>query len=635
MKRNARFNYIILVYLAGIVVFTMFRLAETVAYCATTEGADDFGGLYWKALWTGFRFDTVISCYVLAVPLLLIIVGEMARIRKRWYYTIIHYLIMVLYTVCFFACAADIPYFCYFFNRLDIVALSWVDSFGVMVSMIVSEPRYVIYLAVFLLVAVGWWWLGQQLFRRVLMQHINEQQSYAWSISLAVVLLGLGFLGMRGKLSKIPIRVSTAYFCSNPFLNQVGLNPVFTFIKSMGDAGKSANKLVTLIDEETAMAVSAELNTLPADSSLHPVLLPEGTNVIVVIMESMSAEKTMLGSRSSLTPCLDSIMRQSLTFTEAYSAGIHTYNGIYSTLYGQPAILSRHTMKTATITRISGLPQALAAAGYSTTYFMSHDEDYDNMRGFLYQNGFERVVGQHSYPKSEIIGTWGIPDHVLFDHTVEHCDSMAKRGPFFTTVMTVSDHGPYVLPKNIPLKPKSEVLEQQLTEYADWSIGRFMREASKRPWFKNTLFVFVADHGGVIDPVYDLALSYNHVPLVFYAPGRITAQFCSQPSLQIDVAPTILGLLGLEGDDNMLGIDLLRHSRPYAYFCADDKIAVIDGEWFYLYREKLDNESIYRYKNSCTTDYIGQEAERAAQMRRYSFGMIQYSQMLLETKNKK
>lgn len=633
MKRNARFNYIILVYLAGIVVFTMFRLAETVAYCATTEGSDDFGGLYWKALWTGFRFDTVISCYVLAVPLLLIIVGEMARIRKRWYYTIIHYLIMVLYTICFFACAADIPYFCYFFNRLDIVALSWVDSFGVMVSMIVSEPRYVIYLAVFLLVAVGWWWLGQQLFRRVLMQHINEQQSYAWSISLAVVLLGLGFLGMRGKLSKIPIRVSTAYFCSNPFLNQVGLNPVFTFIKSMGDAGKSANKLVTLIDEETAMAVAAELNTLPADSSLHPVLLPEGTNVIVVIMESMSAEKTMLGSRSSLTPCLDSIMRQSLTFTEAYSAGIHTYNGIYSTLYGQPAILSRHTMKTATITRISGLPQALAAAGYSTTYFMSHDEDYDNMRGFLYQNGFERVVGQHSYPKSEITGTWGISDHVLFDHVLEHCDSIAQRGPFFTTVMTVSDHGPYVLPKNISLKPKSKVLEQQLTEYADWSIERFMREASQRVWFENTLFVFVADHGGVIDPVYDLALSYNHVPLVFYAPGRITAQFCSQPSLQIDVAPTILGLLGLEGDDNMLGIDLLRHSRPYAYFSADDKIGVVDGEWFYLFRVKQDNESLYHYKTLSTEDFIGQEPERAAAMRRYAFGMIQTSQQMLLNNN--
>ena len=82
-KNNARFNYLICIYLAGITFFTLFRIAETVVYCNHTEGPDDFGGLYWKALWTGFRFDTTVSTYIIALPLLLVIIGELAHIRKR------------------------------------------------------------------------------------------------------------------------------------------------------------------------------------------------------------------------------------------------------------------------------------------------------------------------------------------------------------------------------------------------------------------------------------------------------------------------------------------------------------------------------------------------------------------------
>ena len=121
MKRNARFNYILCIYLAGIVFFTLFRIAETVAYCATTDGPDDFGGLYWKALWIGFRFDTTVSTYILALPLLLVIIGEMAHIKKRWYYAIGHNLAMVLYTVAFFACAADITYLGDFGNTVGVL----------------------------------------------------------------------------------------------------------------------------------------------------------------------------------------------------------------------------------------------------------------------------------------------------------------------------------------------------------------------------------------------------------------------------------------------------------------------------------------------------------------------------------
>ena len=632
MKRNARLNYLICIYLLGMVFFTLFRLAETVAYCATTEGPDDFGGLYGKALWIGVRFDAAVSGFVALVPLVLLIVAEMADIRKRWYHAVVHYLLMVLYTVCFFACAADIPYFCYFFSRLDAMALAWSDSPDTMAAMIFGDPEYVAYLLAFVAVSVGWWLLGRIIYRRVLLKHLEERQSYAWSIPIAVTLTTLVFIGMRG-LEKGPIHVKHAYFCNNPFLNQIGLNPVFTFEKSIAEMGKDENQLVELTDAATAQAVVEEMRNAAPDPALtgSQPQLAEGTNVVVVIMESMTVRKTALyDPATSLTPCLDSLMEESLTFPNLWSAGIHTYNGIYSTLYGHPAILTRHTMNGTTIPIMCGLPQVLRDEGYSTAFFITHKADFDNLAGFLPQNGFERVVSLPDYPADEPRGAYGIPDHQLFDHALEHIDSVAHRGPFLTCIMTCSDHSPFLYPEGISLKPRHKEMSKKMVEYADWSIGRFMKMASTRPWYGNTLFVFVADHGESLEPIYDMALNYNHIPLLLHAPGRIAPARVERLGLQIDVAPTVLGLLGLPVPSTVLGIDLLNYRRPYAYFSADDKVGVIDGELFYIYRVKQDGrESLYRYKEGSTKDLIGEYPERAAARRRYAFGMIQASQQML------
>ncbi len=632
IKRNARFNYLICIYLSGIVFFTLFRIAETVAYCAQTEGPDDFGGQYLHALWNGFRFDTAVSTYLLALPLLLLIIGEMGRIRRRWYYATIHYLVMVLYTVAFFGCAADIPYFCGFFTHIDVAALGWFDTFGTMAGSILGEPLYLLYLLAYIAMMVGWWLLGRLIYKLTINNLPLTDLPYRWSIPVAVLLVGLLFLGMRGTLTKFPLRIGTAYFSNNPFLNQIGINPVFSFFKSVQESGKDSNRPVNLIDSEEAAAVWREQREWEVDSVQCSVFSNqcEGMNVVVVIMESMSAAKTSLwGEAESLTPHLDSLMRGALTFREAYTSGIHTHNGIYSTLYSQPAILARQTMRNTPMPYVCGLPQALGAAGYHTAFFVGYDENYDNMQGFMYQNGFDLVVGEHSYPQKESKSTWGLPDHAMFAHVIEHCDSISRRGPFFACCMTCSDHSPYYLPDDIDFVPHHSEMTEKMTEYADWSIGQFMRVAATKPWFDNTLFVFVADHGLFLKPVYDMALSHNHAPLLFYAPRRIEPRFVDRLALQIDIAPTLLGFLGLEAPEAMLGVDLMRKTRPYAYFSADDKIGCVDGELLYIYRAKAQNASLYRYKEQSTVDLIDSLPERAEALRRYAMGMTQTSQNML------
>ncbi len=632
MKRLSKFNYLILIYLSGIAFFTLFRIAETIAYCATTEGPDDFGGLYLHALWNGFRFDTAVSTYLLALPLLLLIIGEMTRFRKRWYYAVIHYMLMTFYTVAFFGCAADIPYFCGFFTHIDVAALGWLDTFGTLTSTLFGDPINIMYLVIFIAIAVGWWLLGRLIYRRVLLSHLGENLGYSRSIPIALLLAGVLFLGMRGTITKFPIRISMAYFCNNPFINQIGLNPVFTFIKSIEESGRDANRPVQLIDAKEAEEVWREQQEWPVDESLDEasLRLPEGMNVVVVMMESMSAAKTSLyRSDDSYTPYLDSLMRQSLTFRETYSSGIHTHNGIYSTLYSQPATLARQTMRSVPMPYVCGLPQALDAAGYHTAFFVGYDENYDNMRGFLYQNGFDLVVGELGFPHKESKSQWGLPDHVLFEHVIEHCDSISRRGPFFACCMTCSDHPPYYLPEGTSFVPHHEKMSEKMTEYADWAIGQFIQKASEKPWFDNTLFVFVGDHGLFLKPVYDMALPHNHVPLLFYAPSQIVPHFVDRLAMQIDIAPTILSILGIEVPKPMQGIDLTHVTRPYAFFSADDKIGCVDGELFYLFRVKAQSASLYRYKEQSLDDLINSLPEHAEALRRYALGITQKSQNML------
>lgn len=628
MQRGRCYSYILITYLIGIVVFSLFRVVNTLVYCFGAEGWPDFEGLYLRSLAVGWRFDTVVSCYLLALPLLMAIGGEVWHIGARAYHLAMHILTVTLYTLAFFVCAVDVPYFDHFYSRLNAAALNQTGSFGIILSMIVGNPEYMLDFGLFVVLAAGYLLLMRKVFRGCFHRElenlrITETKIWGWGGVIAAALLLGCFTGMRGRIPpNPPLRVANACFCGNAFLNQLGLNPVFTFVKSMEREG---NPLALMGAGEAKEVYDAGPNLNP---NLNPQFsIPQGTNVVVVIMESMSAARTGLVRRDkSLTPHLDSLMRGGLLFSRCFSAGIHTYNGVYSSLYSHPAIPAYHPMRRTFMPQMQGLPHQLRAHGYRTAFMMPHDEDYDNMRDFLHANAFDSVIGQSCYPPGEVVGTWGIPDHCLFDHVLAHCRTVEAQGhPWLTVVLTCSDHVPYVLPQDIPFTPKSETIEEKMTEYADWSLGRFMDMAARETWFHNTVFVFVADHGVAGESYYDIALSYHHVPLLYYAPSWISPCQVDRLALQTDLYPTLMGMLPYDYDNNTFGVDLLRRQREYAYFSSDDKISVLDTAWLYICQVKDDIEHLYHWCDTTRGDQIAQHRDHAAAMRRHAFGLIQHS----------
>ncbi len=594
----------------------------------------------WWGFEKGVLFDSVVSCYLLALPALVLTIAWLFETKNIGrLYRVFWYYIIIMYTLAFFICAADIPYFHYNVSRLTAAVFNWMSTPGFVASMIVQESSYFSYFFLFLILL----WLFVRFTKIRLHSFFADDpdrsvitrpaQFYAKRISIALLFLFVLFLGIRGR-KQAPIRIENAFVCNYAVSNQLGLNPVFTLMVSYFDK-------VVLINEQQAITnVRSYLGTTlsgyesPLARNMVYDVEPIKKNVVLVLMESMSASKMgRYGNKQNLTPILDSLAKISLSFDHIYSAGKHTYNGIYGTLFSYPPFMREHSMSVLKVPYYSGFPWVMKQYGYSTTYFTTHFETFDNAGGFLGQNNFDRIIAQKDYPKSRVHSIFGVPDHFMFEFSIPQIRKIAEQGkPFFATMLTTSDHGPYVLPDNIPFKPGPGAIQTQIVEYADWSIGYFLELAKKENWYANTVFIFIADHGAVVGSTpYDMPLSYHHVPFIIFSPDTSFIKPTAYTMIggQLDVFPTLMGLLKFSYVNNTFGIDLLREKRPYIMFSADDKIGCIDHHRFYEWRQHGE-ESLYDYVKNDPVNKLKTEKAKADSMKTYAMSMIQCSKWMVE-----
>ncbi|HMZ45515.1 MAG TPA: sulfatase-like hydrolase/transferase [Chitinophagaceae bacterium] len=637
MKPYWNIKITVRVYILVLTIFTFFRIILFInEYGRLDETATLTNRLL--AFFMGVRFDIVISGYILFFPFVALSILNITKdslLVKR----IIFYFIFILFTLAFLVCAADIPYFNQFFSRFSVTAFEWLNSPMFVLKMIIQEPRYWLFFILFVVVVIIFFKRLQHIFKSNELTIIKNKK---WKFGLISLLAaGFIFLGVRGRIDeKSPIRVGTAYFCNNAFLNQLGLNPNFTLMRSWIDAMEEENKLVNLMDEKIAIQNTQKYLQITNPSQTLPISRIENDtvtnkhnyNVVFIIMESMSAAKMKRhGNAKNLTPFLDSISTKGLYFENNYSAGIHTFNGIFSTLFSYPALFRQHPMKESGMFKYNGIASTLKSNNYSTIYFTTHDGQFDNVEGFLNGNDYEQVISKEDYPFGKAPTTLGVPDDYMFEFSIPLLNNLhQKNKPFFAAFMTASNHRPFYIPDYFSSKFTDE--KDKIVEYADFALSKFISMASHQEWFKNTIFVFVADHGSPISSKYDLSLDYNHVPLLFYAPEIITKhKTYSTMSGQIDIYPTTMGLLGLTFTNNTLGVNLFKQQRPYIYFNADDKYGVIDSNWLLIVRnDKF--KGLYKYRNNNVTNYANEYKDIVNRMQTYAESNLQTFQYLLKNK---
>ncbi len=650
MKRYLQvLGYLLSVHVLALAVMSLFRLIE---FTALHGMIVDVEANKLEAFVKGVWFDNVIACYVALLPVaVLLLTASFGCCHRRllkgvsvWY--------VVWFAIAFMPSAANAPYFQYFFKNINSSIFGWFGYVTTTSGMLLQESSYWLYIGLYFVLTGVFVYVLVRL-RRYLERfvcygtHDTSVVQNANCIFVSVAMVGLCLLGIRGRLGYNPIKVSQAYYCSDSFLNQLGINPAFNLLTSAFDDMRKENKELHLMPYAEAITNTRQWlgmeGKVDSTDVLKRYVMNDSTsetfvggrkqgkdchpNVVVILMESMSANLLgVFGNTQSLTPTIDSLYHHSLAFTHFYSAGIHTNHGMTATLYSFPALMFRNLMKGTVTPRREGIATVLKQYGYENMFFMTHEAQYDNMKAFFRTNGYDDIYSQENYPASAVVNSFGVSDHYELDYALNTINQKSKEGkPFMATILTISNHPPYVIPDYF--KPKTREKETQIVEYADWAIGDFLKKASGEPWYKNTIFVIQADHGKLVGKGEgELPQSYNHIPLVIFGPGVPQMQYAGL-GMQVDVMPTLLGLMHLNYGYDGFGVDLLKQQRQMVFYSADNQIVARDHERCYIYNPSMKHSFCYDVLPNGDLKENKQEA-KFTDLKNYVFSNIQTAEYI-------
>lgn len=638
------FKCLLLIHFLALIFMTLFRVALYFSFDnppASVVNAESPSVI--PAFIRGLWFDNVIGCYILILPLTAVFLCSLFNYYGKILWRSILVFFSVFYFIAFLITTANIPYFNYFFKIINSSIYNWFGYVNTTAGMIFGEVSYYppilgfFAVSIFFIVAIS-----------RLIRHFQQQQQTLpyprffpdriYILVFGLLSIGLCLFGIRGRTGYNPIKISAAYYCTDPFFNQLGINPVFNLLNSTLDDNRKENRYLNLMPEQEALQkVKQYLNwdVVPVDSvPSKPDFRP---NIVMVFMESMSAQLMQrFGQEKTLTPFLDSLYKQSIGFPNFYSSGIHTNHGLYSTLYSYPAIMKRNAMKGSVIPTYPGLSTVLKSHGYQTLFFMTHESQYDNMNAFFRTNGYDEIFSQENYPTEKVVNGFGVQDDFLYQYAIERLNEKASpEKPFFATLLSVSNHPPYIIPDYF--HPQNEHKEDQIVEYADWSLRRFMENAAQQKWYDNTVFVFLGDHGKMVGNTdCEMPQAYNHIPFMIYTPqdyphkDRFFAREESGFGGQIDVAPTLLGLLDISYYPNSFGVDLLKTKRPCIYFTADNMIGVRNDSCQYIFVPENDQEFRYLITNNNYQPTTNSPVFDS--LKNYAFSMLQAAELITRQK---
>ncbi len=302
-------------------------------------------------------------------------------------------------------------------------------------------------------------------------------------------------------------------------------------------------------------------------------------NVVVVSSESFGAEFSKLyGSPRDLTPNFDAYAQRGLWFAHTYASGTRTVRGLEALTASFPPIPTVSIVRRPGNEGIATWGRVMRDLGYQASFLYGGYGYFDNMNAFYSGNGFE-VLDRSAIDRVRFENIWGVSDEDLFDLALRHFSEQHARGkPFFSIVMTTSNHKPYTFRAGLEKLgiPPEGGHRAAGVKYADYALGYFLREAAKQPWFDDTVFVVVADHGARVYGKDDIPLHSYEIPLMIYSPRHVRPRRVDTLMTQIDVAPTVLGLLGLPYEAPFFGQDVLHtpEASRVALFSHDHDVAI-------------------------------------------------------------
>lgn len=569
------------------------------------------------SFWLGLRFDLRwISILLLPV----VIAGSIStfspyyseKAKNFWsgYLAITTFLVTLIYTI-------DFGCFAYYRVRLGSTVLTFLDDAGIATVMLwESYPLFWMLLGLLLFV-----WLLRRLFQYLhatVNKAVDERRmanQRKWIISSFFLLLFLVY----GNFPQ-PLEWKSAFKANDDFGGYLALNPLQTVYSTLGnrqpvfDEQQARRNLPVIGDWQGWGQGNPLKRQIPAATGFFS----QKPNVVLVICESFSMYKTsMSGNPLNATPYFNKLAENGLFFENCFTPHFATARGMFATITGIPDVqLAQFSNRTEAAKNQHSIINNFE--DYSKYYFLGGSPAFNNFEGLMRNVDGIKMKTEGSF-KSKPLDVWGISDKDLFLEAAEMLSSESK--PFFAIIQTADNHPPYSVSEADKDFEKLTIPAAQLKRYGfesaeqfnamryfDYSVRKFMDYAKTTKWYDNTLFVFVGDHGvaGNAYNIYpaiwtDNRLTEMHVPLLFYAPGKLRAEKKRESVSQIDVLPTIAGIAGESYTNTTLGRDLLEpNTNPSAFFIRHDEgeIGLITNDFYFTKNILFEKEQLLSINNS-------------------------------------
>ncbi len=544
------------------IVLALFSLTRIIFYLFNMNGFAQAGIM---EFFVGFWFDCItIALYFLPwAALTFIPVPDKLLSSKRIFLGIYYYGVLAL---CLAMNLMDVEYFKYTSKRstFDLFAILGAGSDLAQLATTFIKDFWI--LLVFLILIIA---LAIYLERKIKTRKVDANWK-ALSFHFLIIIPLFVLIG-RGGFQLKPVGIIDASQYTNPQNSALVLNTPFTMLKSYGKKRLALKNYFSEQEEKKLFN--------PIKKSNPQNILPNNTNVVVIILESFGNEFVgAFNGGETYTPFFDSLLKQSLTFEYGIANGKKSIEAVPAIIASIPSLMDNPYISSPygnnTITSLASI---FKDNGYSTAFY--HGATNGSMRfdAFAAQAGYEKYVGRYEYNNdAHFDKTWGILDEFFNPWTAKQIS--LQKTPFFATLFTLSSHHPFYIPAHMRNKVKKGPYPICASiNYGDYALKKFFDEAKKQPWYNNTLFVLVADHTSASgNPLYNERKMMYQIPIAFFHPkGLIPAERKQQIFQQLDIMPTILDLTNIKTTYYSFGKSLFTSGKREA-------ITYLEGSYFYF-----------------------------------------------------